>query len=114
MKNIVEIIGRQGDILVTRIRGTAPPTAQPLKRERDGYIVAHGEATGHRHRVPSRSIRSFVVDEQGTSYMDLIGGPTKLLHEEHDPIVLKPIPGTVIAFQRQLEYSPEAVRRVED
>ena len=103
---------RQGDILIVPI-DAATPLGAPVQRERGSVVLAHGEATGHRHRIPSR--HACLHERSG------VPAPTerilharrlvRLLHEEHDTIE---IPAGMYRVIRQVEYTPEAIRVVAD
>jgi hypothetical protein len=105
---------RQGDVLLVRV-GAMPATARPVAEDPRGVVLAEGEATGHHHRIgPAYRTATLYAHDEGT-FLRVTGGATSpvvlLTHEEHDPIAIPPGDYRVI---RQMEYSPDAVRRVED
>lgn len=71
MTKPLEIICRQGDVLVLR----APPrvkTGESIPRERGNVVLAHGEATGHAHIIGARSAKFYRLrshEEGGDSGM---------------------------------------------
>ena len=100
---------RQGDILIVAIRGELPLGAREVQRERHGVVLAHGEASGHAHRIRSRHAELY--EHRGQRYLR-IRAPVDLTHEEHGAIPLEPGLYRVV---RQREYQPlENPRWVED
>lgn len=98
---------RQGDVLLVRV-ASIPATAKRRDEPAGNPILAHGEVTGHHHRVEHGG--AALLDVPAGVYLDL-PGDALLTHQEHDPIPL-----TRGAYQviRQREYSPAAVRNVAD
>lgn len=106
---------RQGDVLV---KPTAQQPTTKAKRVSDQgrVILAYGEVTGHQHEVigvenddPVPAMELF-EEPDGTRLL-VVRRETFLRHEEHGRIPLAPGQYEVI---RQREYSPEAIRNVED
>ena len=95
---------RQGDVLI--VDATLP---EGLNRRND-LVVAYGEATGHAHRFTDESAVALYDAPDGDMFAD-IREKTALVHDEHDSITLAP--GTY-RIRRQREYTPGAIRRVED
>lgn len=120
---------RQGDVLITLIEGYEPARGKPEKREGGAVVLAHGEVTGHSHRIASRSASLFALESDrlsGESAMQMIsrlgGGvipdrllevkaPVDLVHEEHATIKL-PAGKYIVSIQR--EYQPGSLRSVAD
>lgn len=121
---------RQGDVLLVPVE--LLDDAELGKPEQSGEVVlAHGEATGHRHRIP-RGAELFPLPGIGQERVaharkllaDLpkldddavpigivrLHGQQPLVHEEHSAI---PVEGDYLAL-RQREYHPEALRTVAD
>jgi hypothetical protein len=102
---------RQGDILL--IRSTAEPTFPygiAERQHQDGRLVlAHGATTGHNHAVKGQAELYPMPDSQDRLLVMLVDGA--LVHEEHGAIELSAGSYTV---RRQREYSPEAIRDVQD
>lgn len=100
------MIYRQGDILIRKIK-----SAPKGERERvaDG-ILAHGEVTGHCHRIADHAAAELFNCGEGM-YLSVGSGGVSIVHDEHDPIVLSRGNYEVI---RQREYSPEEIRNVAD
>lgn len=99
---------RQGDVFLERI-DTLPTGAVEEKREPGGVVLAHGESTGHAHRVKRRA-RGFSVGAE--RFLVVLRGGAEVTHEEHDAIKL---PAGNYRVVRQVEYSPgELPRTVAD
>jgi len=98
---------RQGDVLITSV-DSIPDGAKVL--ERDHLTLALGEATGHSHTITCE--RAELCEDVSTleRWMTL---PTEseVIHQEHDTIT---IPPGIYKVTRQVEYSPEAIRNVQD
>ena len=105
---------RQGDVLI--VPTTLSPIA-PVKPDGDGSVtVAHGEATGHRHRFAEGSAVSLSSSPSGVEafILDITEGGGTLVHEEHAPIQIAP---GRYAVRIACEYDPAVhggARRVED
>ena len=94
---------RQGDLLF--IRQDNRPEIALVARQSD--VIVAGEATGHAHRLQAGTI---LEAPNGTLYLDVTHS-TQVVHEEHGPITLDRGLWLVV---RQREYSPDAIRTVED
>jgi len=105
-------MARQGDVFLVRIEDKTVEedinTAKEVPPEKGSVILAHGEATGHAHRVDATVAKLYTVDDE--RYLR-VSQHTQLLHEEHGPIVLEKGTYKVI---RQREYAPREVRYVRD
>lgn len=101
------MIFRHGDVVIERVELAA--TGKPLPRDRKGHVVlAEGEATGHAHRIRSRSAELYPMPEKvendNGARLLVIRRPVALRHEEHRKITLPP--GTYrVRVKRQ--YNPE-------
>ena len=93
---------RQGDILIVRVDGDVPKGARAVEREGDSVVLAHGEATGHRHRIRSRDADLY---EHGAERFLRVRAPVALVHEEHAEIELRT---GVYKIVRQREYVPSS------
>jgi hypothetical protein len=100
------MIYRQGDILIRKIKSAPKGKREPLK---DG-ILAHGEVTGHCHRIAELT-KAELFDCGAGRFVSVGRDGVSIVHDEHDPIVLTPGNYEVI---RQREYSPEEIRQVAD
>lgn len=103
---------RQGDVLVKPIK-KLPKNLKPAEAENGRYVLAHGEATGHHHSFAmSERVAMFREDGSGGGlFLTVTGAPVALEHQEHAALAVEPGHYQVV---RQREYSPEAIRRVED
>ena len=100
---------RQGDVLVEYASREIPKDAKPIAREGGAVVLAHGEATGHAHKITGRGVKFFQADA-GQRFLS-VTAPKSLEHDEHDTI---PLPRGNPEVIRQREYSPEAIRNVAD
>lgn len=96
---------RQGDILLVLVDGELPREAHQVAREDGSVVIAHGEATGHRHRIASHHAELY---ERGTDRFLHVLAPVDLVHEEHAAIALRTGLYKVV---RQREYVPSAMPR---
>ena len=103
---------RQGDVWIERIDpGAVPADLERVRPDgRKRIVLAEGQATGHAHTLPARSVRTARRDPSGVLYLD-VKAFAKVTHDEHDPIALEP---GVYRVRRQREYHPEAIRNVAD
>jgi hypothetical protein len=107
MRNKKPVQLRQGDVFVERVQR---PKGKLEKQPQEGgrVVLAHGEVTGHAHAVSGTSAVLYAL--AGVMYLRVLQR-TKLLHEEHDPVELKP---GWHRITRQREYAPEAPHSVAD
>jgi len=101
-KTAVPTIFRQGDVALVRVT-SVPADAKKRAKENGRVILAHGEVTGHAHRVEGGNA-ALLDAPDGTVYLtidELFGGAT-VVHEEHATIELKPSAYKVI---RQREWT---------
>jgi hypothetical protein len=73
-------------------------------------ILAHGEATGHCHRVNESGAADLYATSEGL-YLHVRGTSVTVVHEEHRPVTLT---SGYYRVWRQREYSPEEIRVVRD
>jgi len=96
---------RHGDVLVQKV------TALPELREQLPHtILAHGETTGHSHRIKEFKDADLYQGRDGL-YLHVRGESVSLIHEEHATI---PLSAGYYRVWRQREYSPEEIRIVRD
>lgn len=95
---------RQGDVLLIEVQSIPQDACQ----EKGQAILAHGEVTGHDHRIKDRSAK--VLKKGSKRYLRLAKGSV-LEHEEHGHLTI-PKGDYEIIVQR--EYAPEAIRNVAD
>ena len=113
-------IYRQGDIGIIQLKYLPQLDKNAIKgkieREKDGYVIALGEATGHRHLLvedePATTIEILDVG-MGRKILKIVGGKAKLKHEEHNTITI--MPGFyVIQNEREYDYFEQETRKVYD
>lgn len=103
--NSANLLYRHGDVLLRSI-ANIPNVAQ----KRVGDVLAHGELTGHSHRIqPSHAIQLWVHGSE--LFLEVKQTGATLVHEEHRPIE---IPQGFYRVWRQREYRPDAYVEVED
>ena len=115
----MEKIVRQGDVMLFRV-AALPKGAVAIKTNGD-VILAHGEVTGHAHRLALPPVVAGVglgkqlavvkpvkLWDAGAERFIQVLEKTALTHEEHSPIPLDP---GVYRGVRQHEYAPEEARR---
>ncbi|MBA3824947.1 MAG: hypothetical protein H0X24_13760 [Ktedonobacterales bacterium] len=94
------MLWRHGDVLIATI-DAIPEGGVRLHDP----VLAHGEVTGHTHRVADpHAAELWLV--QGVLYLKILEA-TRIIHEEHAAIPLEP--GTYRVWQ-QREYVPERRR----
>ena len=103
---------RQGDVLLVdaTYRGGIPASAVKINADGD-TILAHGEVTGHAHRISIKTPVNY-FDHQAERYLQAVC-EAPLTHEEHSTIPILPHDG---GYQQafQVEDFGDEVRRVED
>lgn len=102
---------RQGDVLLIPTT-TTPDTTKQVDRENGAVVLAHGEATGHAHRIYDDTCELVTADQAAELYLLVHGTePASLVHDEHDTLLIAPGTYRVV---RQREYTPEEIRNVTD
>ena len=96
---------RHGDVLLEQ-KKDLPSTREKLPHT----ILAHGEVTGHAHRIKESAEADLYATSDGL-YLHVTGETATVIHEEHAPISLGK---GYYRIWRQREYSPEEVRIVRD
>ena len=96
---------RHGDVLLAAVPAL-PANAKPVL----GLILAHGELTGHAHRIREAG-EAQLFTQGGFTYLRVTAAAATLVHEEHRPIEL---PTGVYRVWQQREYTPTAIRTVLD
>lgn len=105
---------RQGDVLLVPV-DNIPSAAKLGKPEHGRWILAHGEVTGHHHSLLVEDgvelVTAQEADELRMWLSVTTAEPVPLEHQEHDTI---PVAPGLYEVRRQREYSPEAIRNVQD
>lgn len=100
---------RQGDVLLVAVPET-PAGATIANLEGGDIILAHGEVTGHAHRIAKPANKAKLWDAGAERFLQVME-TVALTHEEHSAAVIQP--GTYrVAIQ--MEYQPQELRRVTD
>ena len=96
---------RHGDVLIEQV------ASLPKAREKMPHtILAHGEVTGHCHRIRESEEADLYSTGDGL-FLHVRGVSVTVVHEEHAPITLT---AGYYKVWRQREYSPEEIRIVRD
>ncbi|HCS51537.1 hypothetical protein [Rubinisphaera sp.] len=96
---------RHGDVMLEEV--VKLPDAS---RKTQHTILAHGELTGHCHRIAERDSADLYDTSDGL-FLHVTAQEATLVHDEHDAITLK---SGYYRVWRQREYSPEEIRTVRD
>ena len=96
---------RHGDVLIQAV-GEVPAAAQKIHTD----VLAHGEVTGHSHRIESPDGVS-LWSAGDVSFLQVFERAARVVHEEHAPIEL---PVGTYRVWRQREYTPTRIVRVSD
>lgn len=98
---------RQGDVLIFRA-DVDVSSYEEVPRENGSVVLAHGEVTGHKHRLDDPGV--CLLRKEGISDRVLTVMETSWLrHEEHDTIELPP--GKFVV-RIQKEYSETEMSRM--
>lgn len=97
---------RQGDVHIVAIQ-SLPADAKQVERKGD-IILAHGEVTGHAHRIKSKKA---IAWEAAAERFIQAAEKTPITHEEHVEIPTDQGSYLVVI---QTEYTPAELRRVAD
>jgi hypothetical protein len=96
---------RHGDVLIEEVKSL------PKMREKLSHtILAHGEVTGHCHRIKEHTEADLYMTGEGF-LLHVRGESVTVVHEEHTPIILTQ---GYYRVWRQREYSPQEIRVVRD
>ncbi|QLE40260.1 hypothetical protein FD723_07190 [Nostoc sp. C052] len=103
--NQSSVLYRHGDVLIKRIV-TLPVAAQ----KRVGATLAHGEITGHSHRIQqSNAVQLWA--HGSNLFLEVKEPSATLVHEEHRAIEL---PQGLYRVWKQREYRPDTYVEVMD
>lgn len=102
-----KIIGpmRHGDVLIIPVV-SIPAKAQEAASGK--VVLAHGEVTGHAHRIDTGAML-FKFDDK--TYLRVTKARATLKHEEHKALQ---IPAGDYEIKIQQDYEPEGWKRVQD
>ena len=96
---------RHGDVMIEKV-----DSLPSEKRKARHTVLAHGEITGHSHRVKEQGNACLYETPSGL-YLHVVAEHATVIHEEHDSICLST--GHYRVW-RQREYSPEEIRVIRD
>jgi hypothetical protein len=99
---------RQGDVLIQQVARI--PSAAARQKPKGRIILALGEATGHHHSVDIEAADWWKGDN-GDQFLEVKSRGASVEHQEHAALELPP--GKYLV-RRQREYTPEAIRNVQD
>ena len=86
------------------------PSLPAGAKQAPGVILAHGELTGHTHRIEDpASVQLWSAGDE--TYLEVLARQARLVHEEHHSIEL---PRGIYRCWQQREYTPAAIVRVSD
>lgn len=97
---------QQGDVLLSSV-----PLPAGVRKD-TGRVLAHGEVTGHVHRLTEES-DGLLVEIDGQLYLSVGARGAEIVHEEHKPIALPPGDYRVGRVQEYDHFAEEA-RQVRD
>lgn len=100
---------RQGDVLLMAVEHI--PSAAKVQPE---CVVAHGEVTGHTHRIERGAARYVEDDEEEDApqqWLLVFHDAAELVHEEHPALTL---PSGRYRVIQQRSYVPEELPDVQD
>jgi hypothetical protein len=101
---------RQGDVFFKEVKSI--PRGGKVRKS--GHIL-EGEVTGHIHRISDRAVlaaEAQVLECGEGLYLNVSAeGGVSIVHEDHKTLELPPGNYEIV---RQREYSPEAIRNVQD
>lgn len=96
---------RHGDVMVETVADLPE-----VRRKTKHTILAHGEITGHCHRIAEKGAAELFETPAGM-FLNVTAKSATLVHEEHESITLAT---GVYRVWRQREYSPEEIRIIRD
>lgn len=106
MKTTIKKIYRQGDVLVIPC-DSIPTGLKQTKR----VTLALGEVTGHHHTIFAGACGYANDVDALVEYIEVTAKTADLTHQEHSTIEL---PTGTYKIVKQVEYTPEALRNVQD
>ncbi|MHB8899652.1 MAG: hypothetical protein ACYC6Y_12970 [Thermoguttaceae bacterium] len=96
---------RHGDVMIEKVSSLPAE-----KRKLQHTILAHGEITGHSHRVEDHSSASLYETPAGL-FLHVTAERATITHQEHAPICLE---RGCYRVWRQREYTPQEIRVIRD
>lgn len=106
----MKFIARQGDVLLFKIP-SLPKGAQDVTPKDGDVILAHGEVTGHAHRIKRAEHPSARIFDLGAERYLQVAERVALTHEEHSAVFLE---AGVYRQAFQFEEKRAEIQRVAD
>ena len=101
---------QQGDVLIQQVE-KLPKGAQPKAPEAQGYILAHGEVTGHSHAIEvEEGVQLYTLDQ--ILYL-VAEHEVAVTHQEHGTVML-PAGTYQIGQVKEFDYLANEARNVRD
>lgn len=109
---------RQGDVFLNKVENLPELEKEHIfsvegPTLKNQIILAHGEATGHKHAIKIGDANAFLFKAAANDgrFFLIVKKESELTHEEHSKIKL-PVGNYEVIRQR--EYTPESIRWVAD
>ena len=105
----------QGDVPLTKV-DSLPKGLEKVAPQGDRFILREGEATGHKHSVPTKNATLY-IDEHGEMFYEVKDQMElehdSITHQEHKPVILDP---GIYKVGHVKEYDPftERMRELRD
>ena len=96
---------RHGDVLIESVK-----SLPEVRKKMPQPILAHGEVTGHCHRIKESGEADLYATSEGF-YLHVRAASVSVVHEEHATVTLT---RGYYRVWRQREYSPKEIRIVRD
>ncbi len=98
---------RQGDIFISQV---SEMPEESRNRPLPNAILAHGELTGHSHRIENPQTAALFAGD-GCLYLHVLAEIARIVHDEHSAIALE---RGLYRVWRQREYTPQRAVIVQD
>ena len=109
-------IYRQGDLGITPIEKLPKQKYKKTEVDENGFILAYGESTGHKHLLvmekPSVKIE-VLEDTLGQHYLNIENGNALIRHEQHKTIKIE-TGFYLVKHEQEYDYFNEKNREVTD
>ena len=105
-----QFVARQGDVLLFKV-AELPKGAKDVTPDKGDVILAHGEVTGHAHRIKKTEFPSARIFDLGAERYLQIAEKVALTHEEHTAVFLE---AGVYRQAFQFEEKRAEIQRVAD
>ena len=103
---------RHGDLSFHPLE-KAPKNIKEIKKD-GSFVLALGEATGHKHVLTEEKPGSFnVYQDEKDRYVLQVVSPSRINHQEHKTLVIEP-GWYVQEREREMDWFSQAVKQVVD